>query len=86
MSGPRVNSPSGGARYSRTGTPGHSRTETEPREGNARLTAGTAVVLFKLGSVRWRFARSSLGDAEYRRKGPPPVPNTTHVLGTGKTP
>ena len=101
MPGPRVNSPSGGPRYTDTGTPGHSGTETEPREGNARLTAGTAVVLFvllaaegvtalrihglltphvviglvlvpvvlvELGSVLWRVALSSLGDAEYRCK------------------
>jgi hypothetical protein len=31
------------------------------------------VVLVKLGSVLWRFARYYLGDAEYRLKGPPPV-------------
>ena len=29
------------------------------------------VVLLKIGSTTWRFARYYLGDPEYRRKGPP---------------
>ena len=31
------------------------------------------VVVVKMGSTFWRFARYYLGDGEYRRKGPPPV-------------
>jgi hypothetical protein len=51
------------------------------------------VVLLKIGSTTWRFARYYLGDPEYRRKGPPPlllrllgpfvVVLTVAVLGTG---
>lgn len=51
------------------------------------------VVLLKIGSTTWRFARYYLGDPEYRRKGPPPlllgllgpfvVLLTVVVLGTG---
>ncbi len=51
------------------------------------------VVLVKIGSTSWRFARYYLGDPEYRRKGPPPlllrllgpfvVVLTVAVLGTG---
>jgi hypothetical protein len=46
-------------------------------EGNARLTAASAavllVVLLKVGSTCWRFARYYGGAPAYRRKGPPPV-------------
>jgi hypothetical protein len=31
------------------------------------------VVIVKIGSTMWRFARYYVGDPEYRRKGPPPV-------------
>ena len=31
------------------------------------------IVIVKMGSTLWRFARYYLGDPEYRRKGPPPV-------------
>jgi hypothetical protein len=51
------------------------------------------VVLLKIGSTSWRFARYYLGDPEYRRKGPPPLllrllgpfvlVLTVAVLGTG---
>jgi hypothetical protein len=51
------------------------------------------VVIVKMGSTLWRFARYYLGDPEYRRKGPPPlflrllgpfvVVLTVAVLGTG---
>jgi hypothetical protein len=51
------------------------------------------VVLLKIGSTSWRFARYYFGDPEYRRKGPPPlllrllgpfvVALTVAVLGTG---
>jgi hypothetical protein len=51
------------------------------------------VVLLKIGSTTWRFARYYLGDPEYRQKGPPPlvlrllgpfvVVLTVAVLGTG---
>jgi len=51
------------------------------------------VVVLKIGSTTWRFARYYLGDPEYRRKGPPPlllrllgpfvVVLTLAVLGTG---
>lgn len=51
------------------------------------------VVLVKIGSTLWRFARYYGGDPEYRRKGPPPaflrllgpfvVVLTLAVLGTG---
>ena len=51
------------------------------------------VVVVKLGSTLWRFARYYGGDPEYRRKGPPPVflrllgpfviVLTVAVLGTG---
>jgi len=51
------------------------------------------VVVLKIGSTTWRFARYYLGDPEYRRKGPPPlllrllgpfvVVLTVAVLGTG---
>jgi hypothetical protein len=51
------------------------------------------VVIVKMGSTLWRFARYYLGDPEYRRKGPPPlflrllgpfvVMLTVAVLGTG---
>ena len=51
------------------------------------------VVLVKMGSTLWRFARYYGGDPEYRRKGPPPVflrllgpfvvVLTVAVLGTG---
>lgn len=51
------------------------------------------VVVVKVGSTLWRFARYYLGDPEYRRKGPPPaflrllgpfvVVLTVAVLGTG---
>ena len=51
------------------------------------------VVLLKIGSTTWRFARYYFGDPEYRRKGPPPlllrllgpfvVVLTVAVLGTG---
>lgn len=51
------------------------------------------VVIVKMGSTLWRFARYYLGDPAYRRKGPPPVllrllgpfvvVLTVAVLGTG---
>ena len=51
------------------------------------------VVLLKIGSTSWRFARYYLGDPGYRRKGPPPLllrllgpfvlVLTVAVLGTG---
>lgn len=51
------------------------------------------VVIVKIGSTLWRFARYYGGDPEYRRKGPPPVllrllgpfvvVLTAAVLGTG---
>jgi hypothetical protein len=51
------------------------------------------VVIVKMGSTLWRFARYYLGDPDYRRKGPPPVflrllgpfvvVLTVAVLGTG---
>ena len=51
------------------------------------------VVIVKIGSTLWRFARYYGGDPEYRRKGPPPVflrllgpfvvVLTVAVLGTG---
>ncbi len=51
------------------------------------------VVIVKMGSTLWRFARYYTGDPEYRRKGPPPVflrllgpfvvVLTVAVLGTG---